>query len=143
MADIVEGKVPFGFETELVEIQIPGRSAAHANVFESHFSSGSAARLVIRGNSPYPAKPRVQQVDLIDVVGRIIRETGVDVNTAEVEEVTRRLQHLLKRSGVSGLSIFNLSDKYDTAFRVKAACQEAALVTAPLLSYYRRRFCPR
>ena len=41
---------------ERIELRLPGRAPAFARVFGSYWSSGSAARLVLRGDGPYPAK---------------------------------------------------------------------------------------
>ncbi len=126
VAEDLEGKFPFPFEEEQIEIRVPGRSPARARVFGSHWSSSSTDRLVVRGNSPYPAKPHPQQMNLVDIVSEIIRETGVNVATEDVEDISRRLQLLLKRAG---LSLLSLPPEYDAGLRLKLACQEAALVT--------------
>jgi hypothetical protein len=141
VAEDVDRVFPFHFETGEVEIQIPGRPPARATVFESHWSSRSRARLVLHGSSPYPAKLHAQQTEseksLVDTVAEIVRETPVDGTIGDAEQVILRLQPLLKRVG---MSVFSLPPEYDTGLRVKAACQEAALVVRTIAEALPRTF---
>jgi hypothetical protein len=130
IAEEVEDRFPMHVDEDQIELQIPGRPSASANVFGSHWRSGAKTRLVLRGNSPYPAPPRVPKTEgdksLVEIVTDIIHETGVEFSAKDAEEASQRLQPLLERADVS---LFNLPSESDTAFRIKVACQEAALVT--------------
>jgi hypothetical protein len=141
VAEYSQSQFPSHLGGDEIVIQIPGRPPASALVSESKWSGSAGAKLVLHANSPYPAAARDETAEgessLVDVVAKIIRDTGVGLTQEEAELASKRLQPLLERAD---MSLFSTHPQYDAGVRMKLACQEAALVTRTLAESLPRTF---
>jgi len=141
VAEEVDLPFRFPFDVERIEIRVPGRPPASANVFGSRWSSSSATRLVLRGDSPYPAESSVLEPEgeagVADVVFKAIREAGIPLESEDEQGASRFLQPILERADVS---LLNLRSESDANARLKIACQEAALLTRSLAEFLPKTF---
>lgn len=89
-----------------IELQIPGRKKATANICASRGSSFNP-HLTIGGSSPYPEAERLQEKKgeetLVDVVAGIFRDSGIRLRNEDSEKVIQAIQKVLERSELTQL----------------------------------------
>lgn len=136
VAEEADTPLPFGANTDRIELSLPGRPPAFAKVFGSHWSSSSASRLVLRGDGAYPDRPQGNAVGtgsgLDDIVSSAIREAGIDLESLTLDEASQTLQPIIERANIA---LLNLHSETDVDARLKWICQEAALVTRSLADF--------